>query len=576
MTIIIWICTFCLAILYSTHRRSFQQQVVQASDKDEHATMPVLSASKVTTVPRIGPTTARVPVVPTNGLGTRLDEDAIDAKVCPECYSLRFENKVTCGEKINKYIATGKYSTPTEARLAVARDYSDPCQPCDPSFCAKSQTVFHRPDRIAPPVQQATTHYLTSIDSSNRVPIGTNRTEYFSNAENVHPKRRYLFEYNPSIIVLPEKQRATINGETAYYLSSYRVTNLQQCITGHDEYLMLGQQDKRPRQWDFLALAYLRKDMSILQDVVLNLKRVVSRRMEDFRLFVFPGDQIVVGSFDFMFPIWLQNTLLPQDTKIVEVPQYSPSDMRVYARTEAACTPFIKPGSAYNKNINFFTGNDGRVLAEYKPMISKYRLPASPLDPCVRGNITEPEIKSNLPMRSYDTVDILHFWKQDLFLPYSDERGSACCISVEHPSTGDSLLLGISHSKTPYPRKGRKRPSGDVEANMFFSSLYAMESTYPYSVVARSGRFCLGHATEAEVDTNPFARSNLTPLRIDREYDCPRIHFVSGMSEVVDDPSSAIIGYGINDCVPRLVKVKKSDLVEMLFMNSQHDEASSS
>jgi hypothetical protein len=94
-----------------------------------------------------------------------------------------------------------------------------------------------------------------------------------------------------------------------------------------------------------------------------------------------------------------------------------------------------------------------------------------------------------------------------------------------------------------------------------------MAPTSPYEVVARSGRFCLDHATAAEVATNPFARDNLDPLKIDRTYDCPRIHFVSGISEVVDDPLSVIIAYGVNDCAPRFITVEKAHLVRMLFLD---------
>jgi hypothetical protein len=518
------------------------------------------------------------------------NEDAVDAKVCPDCYSRIVDRKTTCGTKINQY-SKQPPSSEEEARLAVAREYPDQCGVCDPANCAPDQTIFRRPDRMAPPIQAATTHYLTSIGDENRVPTNINRTEYFSKPENVHPNRRYLFEYNPSIIVLPDDQRIDVAGETAYYLASYRVSSLQQCITGDEEYLMLGhfESNQRPRQVDYLGLALLRNDLSILQDVVLEPRLVVARsRLEDFRLFVFPPhQQIVVTSFDFIFPIWLQNNTLfapnLDQGEMVEIPQYAPSAMHVYTRTAAAaCTPFIKPGTGSNKNINYFVDEtNGNVIAEYKPMNSKYRMPvvsnsSQPLlAPCVRGNNSEPEIKSPLPMRSFDTVDILHFWNQSLFEPYSSERGSACCVRIDHPHhpTGPQLLLGLSHSKTPYPRKGRISKSGNVPSNMFFTSLYAMEAVYPFTVVARSGRFCFGHATVAETTMvhnsgNPFARSNLTPLRIDREYDCPRIHFVSGLSEVVDDPTRVIIGYGINDCVPRFVQVDKADLVRLLFFSS--------
>jgi hypothetical protein len=489
-----------------------------------------------------------------------------------------------CGDRILRYYdKTGVFASHQDARLAVARDHPLECGACDPASCRPHQTIFRRPDRMAPLIVAATTHYLTHVHPQQRLPVGVNRTEFFQSEANQHHQRNYLFEYNPSIIVLPDEQRASVHGETAYYLASYRVTTMHICVHDDEELLMLGNPErKRPQQMDYLGLACLRNDLSILQDVVVDVQVLTRFPVEDFRLFVFqPNNQIVVSSKDVIFPLWFDININSPTTRsnssgtssiritnetVIEIPQQTPSPMKVYTQKEPACTPFIGRGGGYNKNINFFIGDDQRVVAEFRPMVAKYLLPAgSPLSPCVRTDRSAPDLRSSLtPPRSFGTVDILHFWHQNLFNPYTDERGSACCASLNHPVSGERLLLGISHSKTPYGQPGR---TGDVPANHFFSSLYVMESTAPYSVVARSGRFCLGHATTAELATNPFARDNLTPLRIDREYDCPRIHFVSGISEVVDDPSCIIIGYGVNDCAPRFVKVKKSDLVQLLFMD---------
>jgi hypothetical protein len=48
-------------------------------------------------------------------------------------------------------------------------------------------------------------------------------------------------------------------------------------------------------------------------------------------------------------------------------------------------------------------------------------------------------------------------------------------------------------------------------------------------------------------------------------YDCPRIHFVSGMVEKANDPSRIIIAYGIQDCAPRFIEVEKVQILQMLF-----------
>lgn len=37
------------------------------------------------------------------------------------------------------------------------------------------------------------------------------------------------------------------------------------------------------------------------------------------------------------------------------------------------------------------------------------------------------------------------------------------------------------------------------------------------------------------------------------------------MTSVVDDPSKIIISYGVNDCIPRMVIVQLSEVVQLLF-----------
>lgn len=94
-----------------------------------------------------------------------------------------------------------------------------------------------------------------------------------------------------------------------------------------------------------------------------------------------------------------------------------------------------------------------------------------------------------------------------------------------------------------------------------------MEATPPYTVVAQSGKFCLGFPTKEEVQTqNPYGRATLTrKLRMGSEYfDCPAIHFASGLADTPDG-EYFIIAYGVADCSPRMVKVRKSDVMRMMF-----------
>jgi hypothetical protein len=142
-----------------------------------------------------------------------------------------------------------------------------------------------------------------------------------------------------------------------------------------------------------------------------------------------------------------------------------------------------------------------------------------------------------------------------------------------------------------------------------------MESFEPYKVIARTGRFCLGFPqkeqqneapksqsqqqqqsssssrtmtttttnttsntssssndeTEIIETKNPYIWMNGGTLRIrDGIYDkCPRIHFVSGIAQHVDDNNKFIISYGINDCVPHFIVLDKRHITQLLFTPEQ-------
>ena len=50
-----------------------------------------------------------------------------------------------------------------------------------------------------------------------------------------------------------------------------------------------------------------------------------------------------------------------------------------------------------------------------------------------------------------------------------------------------------------------------------------------------------------------------------KAFDCPRIHFVMGMIDKVDDASKVIISYGVNDCLSQFVTIEKSEIARMLW-----------
>jgi hypothetical protein len=515
-------------------------------------------------------------------------------------------------------------ATQNVLKMFQNQDNDNECHLCRPPACREENKRYGYPDTVAPRVLHAQTLLLPSIPQVHRVPHPqvTNWTDYFSNTSHVHPHRTYFFEYNPSLVQIPRHQIPTNIltpqqvAETVY-LASFRVTNTQQCVHGPDELLMIGGQWPRPKSQDYLGLALLRHDLSIIVDVVLDKNsnspnNSVLQAMEDYRLFVL-NEQIYVASYHRIVPLWLvappfvpnaqedADVVVPLDNKF-------PSILTVHARTFASCA------GNNGKNINYFvdshnnkTGTAGVVVAEMYPMLGKMAVnlhePCTPAATSPRNQkrkikaAAEPQqqqqqvVRHNatLPLhKSFGSYEEIHFFNHGAFSTMSQERGSACCVPIPNPTTtaasnsssssSSYLLLGISHSKTKF-RTAATRDSlpGNVSANHFFSAFYAMEPHEPYTVRARSGRFCLGFSDVNETivrdddhnnnnNNNPYARSNMVRLRLGgNHYDCPRIHFVSGMVEKANDPSRIIIAYGIQDCAPRFIEVAKQQILEMLF-----------
>jgi hypothetical protein len=59
--------------------------------------------------------------------------------------------------------------------------------------------------------------------------------------------------------------------------------------------------------------------------------------------------------------------------------------------------------------------------------------------------------------------------------------------------------------------------------------------------------------------------SNTVMMFPDKMGHCPKIHFITGISEKVGNDSKAIIAYGVSDCLPRIIEVEKSEIATMLW-----------
>ena len=249
-------------------------------------------------------------------------------EICPGCRFAASGGGYPCGFRMQLMIDKKNMSI-TEAGESLAMGRPNACGRCNPKACLASEKRYLRLDDAAPRVLRAQTHRLRSITSDRRIPTYalSNLSNYFSFKEHVYPAREYLFEFNPSLAKLPDDQIYDIPGKpTPMYLASYRVSTMHNCVPDESVYLkLIGGSWPRPLVWDYLGLALLDSNLSILQDTVIDAINV-THRMQDPRLFVL-HDQIYLTSYHRIHPLWV---VPPTNlTNTTPVPNMYPSDMRV-------------------------------------------------------------------------------------------------------------------------------------------------------------------------------------------------------------------------------------------------------
>jgi hypothetical protein len=206
---------------------------------------------------------------------------------------------------------------------------------------------------------------------------------------------------------------------------------------------------------------------------------------------------------------------------------------------------------------------------------------------------------------SYYTIDAHEDWFPGSAAPFKESaHGGACCVHFTPAELNNggsktnhtqSLLVGVGHTKVTWKpwysnTKTSQTQKDRIPHTHYVSLFYAFDTYPPFTVRVKSGYFCLGHdlfnttttttTSNDEGDYNPY--STLTrnrPLRQNNiTFDCPQISFISSFiekkKEMNDDDdtllsssksSSTIIGYGLNDCTGRLVEVKKSEIMRLLY-----------
>ena len=322
---------------------------------------------------------------------------------------------------------------------------------------------------------------------------------------------------------------------------------------------------------DLLGLAVLDAELQILADVVVDLTSVI-RGAQDFRLFalgttIANNKQIYISSNDMLIPLWIIPDNTPKElTKLPVMFEGGLDAWVASSRLDVLCSPCAKMRSC-GKNFQFFESNN-KLWSEVWP--SSPHLIRSIYSPCERKK--EPTFSfstGNAPAASFRNKEV------DAFAGFEGKnprrrakgppwltrgRGSACCLPVKHPQTGEALSMGISHSKT--------LGTHGMQANHYLSQLYAFSNEPPFALVAESGYFCLPFPSIEEhvIQTVNISRWRVLSLGNGFIYpDCPRIHFISGMVFDADDEDKVIISFGVNDCYSRFVQVSLSGLLDLLF-----------
>ena len=410
----------------------------------------------------------------------------------------------------------------------------------------KLRSSILRLDEAAPPIRYATSHFLRSIPSSMRLPIeaGLNETVLYSDPW--IQKRRYVFEFNPSIVKLPDHQKTL---PSAAYLACYRVSTQHACFH---------QERNGIRHMNYIGFAVLDSQLQVLQETTVDPTIVFKKRYEDFRLFLL-NDDLYVASFFALHRFWIVPPV-KQISKAVELPALKPCNLSVSVEQSRLCSR-DRSVRKTGKSLVYFEDKDGKLLMESYPMQRKEIIPDVSCDNRNASLLLQyVPLNRSLPEPTFNTTDDLYFQQPNLRKPgITGDRGSYCCATIERG--GRTYWLGISHLKT----RSFKMPTPQNPApNQYFSRFYAMDMTHPYDVVAQSGKFCLG----ANVSENVWYYANLTSsrrLQLGNEtMNCPGIHFVSGLTDS-EDPSQLIIGYGINDCFARFVVVDKAEVAHMLW-----------
>ena len=399
----------------------------------------------------------------------------------------------------------------------------------------------------------------------------TNLTYFLQSRLRDDEEERPLYLYNPSLLPVTLETNSLVNWMGAHaeskamYIATYRVSNFGNCH---------GPGRGVPDTYrNYLGIALLDKDLNILQngaeyyDAVIDLnvqllgtkRGKVQQTLQDCQMYTAPvkkmdgkDPSLLLQCNEYVMPVKVQ---INTDGHFQTPTEQNEITLKNHYGTKLQLSVLQKPHSITRNGKNMHHLGSG-VIETW---------PSGPHE-WIQVDFSLKPFRNFQTMKSPGIEPEPSFTTPDSNLIDRDS-GSACCVPVQWSDEyGErQLLLGFSHRKT------RKAPKKD--SYNYVSRVYAFETVPPFNIVAKSGFFCLGFANnkpddaEAKLSDNEqlFGSANEYKLTIHNEvYDCPRIHFVTGIVEKIDDEETVIVSYGVNDCYPRMLEVKKTFLIDLL------------
>jgi hypothetical protein len=486
-----------------------------------------------------------------------------------------------CAEKITEAMKTFKNVSLSQAGALVGTEHPKDCSRCLPDACEESAKKYWRFDDAAPQINFGRTQMVSALPSIYRFPKEAVETadleKYVDYLARSDTKLTHLFDYNPSVVQLPPDQIPDIPGEMPVYLKSTRMNKENYCFENskNRDAEKMGVRAKLTgrfrdgRDLRLFGFSLLRGDLSVIQETVIRFDGNYPHQLNDLRLHNVVG-QLYMSSHEWIAPIWLiaPNDMVDKKTLRNE---FLTSNMTITVGMEKRC---CTSGTCKGKNFNYFVNGNNMTVVETNPMnphiIEQINLNRT----CSKSQVaneTTAVISDDFPnTTSFYTYDEIYLHEHHApTLPYREERGTACCVSIPDPREGgsDYLLAGISHSMLPYWKydwEGKYNMS--LQILQYTLRFYAFEPFPPYRTVAVSGKFCLPYPDEQEAEGNYHTKlSRSIPNRLGHSNECPHISFASSMIEAADDPSKFIVAYGLNDCTARIVEIDKSEITRILF-----------